>query len=172
MPTTQPDAGCWMLDPPSRPRSERRGKGAFNGGAWHPDSQRIGVLRSLSEYEARPRYERRGAKCCGAVTKSISLDRRGTAAQQMAPRRRNPSGAGGLRAQASFRLVDDAEHRLPRHASPAHRKTPARGAHLILGQAPNILSGSATTEGRFESRSAAPESGHGDGDGHGYGGRR
>ena len=63
---------------PSRPRSERRGKGAFNGGAWHPDSQRIGV--------------------------------------------------------------------------------------------PGILSGSATTEGRFESRSAAPEPGHGDGDGHG--GRR
>jgi hypothetical protein len=78
MPPTPPeDARCWMLDPPSRPRSERRGKGALNGGAWHPDSQRIGV--------------------------------------------------------------------------------------------PGILSGRATTEGCLESRSAAPESGHGDGDGHGHG---
>jgi hypothetical protein len=48
----------------------------------------------------------------GAATTSIFLDRRGAATQQMAPRRRNPSGAGGLRAQASFRLVDDTEHRL------------------------------------------------------------
>jgi len=31
-----------------RPRSERRDKGAFNGGAWHPDSQRIGVPGILS----------------------------------------------------------------------------------------------------------------------------
>ncbi len=31
-----------------RPRSELRGKGTFNGGAWHPDSQRIGVPGILS----------------------------------------------------------------------------------------------------------------------------
>ena len=53
-----------------------------------------------------------------------------------ARRRRNPLCARGLRAQAWLRLVDDAEHRLPRRASPAHRKTPARGAPPILGQAP------------------------------------
>ncbi len=33
---------------PSRPRSVRRDKGALNGGAWHPDSQRIGVPGILS----------------------------------------------------------------------------------------------------------------------------
>jgi hypothetical protein len=31
-----------------RPRSELQGKGTFNGGAWHPDSQRIGVPGILS----------------------------------------------------------------------------------------------------------------------------
>jgi len=54
----------------------------------------------------------------------------------MVPRRRNPKGAGGLRAQAALRLVEDVRHRLPRRALPAHRKTPARGAHLLLRQAP------------------------------------
>jgi hypothetical protein len=34
--------------PPSRTRFDRREKGAFNGGAWHPDSQRIGVPGILS----------------------------------------------------------------------------------------------------------------------------
>jgi len=32
----------------TRPPFERRDKGAFNGGAWHPDSQRIGVPGILS----------------------------------------------------------------------------------------------------------------------------
>jgi len=31
-----------------RPGSELRDKGTFNGGAWHPDSQRIGVPGILS----------------------------------------------------------------------------------------------------------------------------
>ena len=31
-----------------RSRPELRGKGTFNGGAWHPDSQRIGVPGILS----------------------------------------------------------------------------------------------------------------------------
>jgi hypothetical protein len=31
-----------------RPRTERQGEGAFNGGAWHSDSQRIGVPGILS----------------------------------------------------------------------------------------------------------------------------
>ena len=31
-----------------RPRSKLRGNGTFNGGAWHPDSQRIGVPGILS----------------------------------------------------------------------------------------------------------------------------
>ena len=30
------------------PLPELRGKGTFNGGAWHPDSQRIGVPGILS----------------------------------------------------------------------------------------------------------------------------
>ena len=33
---------------PSRPRFVRRDTGALNGGAWHPDSQRIGVPGILS----------------------------------------------------------------------------------------------------------------------------
>jgi len=32
-----------MLDPSPHPHSAQLGKGAFIGGAWHPDSPRIGV---------------------------------------------------------------------------------------------------------------------------------
>jgi len=34
------------------PLPELRGKGTFNGGAWHPDSQRIGVPGILSRTAA------------------------------------------------------------------------------------------------------------------------
>ena len=49
MPPTAPaisDFGFRISD--FRPHSELRGKGTFNGGAWHPDSQRIGVPGILS----------------------------------------------------------------------------------------------------------------------------
>ena len=49
MPPTAPaisDFGFRISD--FRPLSELRGKGTCNGGAWHPDSHRIGVPGILS----------------------------------------------------------------------------------------------------------------------------
>ena len=53
--------------------------------------------------------------------------RRGAATLQMAPRRRNPLGAWGLRAISSLLVVDNApRHRLPPRASSLPRKPRAR----------------------------------------------
>jgi hypothetical protein len=48
MPPTHPFTGFRIQDSGPHPRFERHNKGSFNGGAWHPDSQRIGVPGILS----------------------------------------------------------------------------------------------------------------------------
>ena len=48
--------------PQSLLRSRRRGKGAFNGGGWHPDSLRLGVPGILSgSATTEGRFEFKGA---------------------------------------------------------------------------------------------------------------
>jgi hypothetical protein len=48
MSPTHPVTGFRIQDSGPHPRFERHNKGSFNGGAWHPDSPRIGVPGILS----------------------------------------------------------------------------------------------------------------------------
>jgi len=61
------------------------------------------------------------------ATGDVFVHRRGAATKQMAPRRRNPSGAWGLRAISALLVVDDALwHLLPPRALSLPRKPHAR----------------------------------------------
>ena len=89
----------------------------------------IEAVSSPSEYWRRPRCERRGASCEARRRGDAPTHRRGGATRQMAPRRRNPKGAWGLRPQTASHVVADAlRHRLLRASSPRLAR-PTRAAH-------------------------------------------
>ena len=130
----------WDLVPQLRGRRRRDSRGHRTVGVdgvagVHPGQRRETPRapragpRSPSEYWRRPRCERRGASCEARRRGDAPAHRRGGATRQMAPRRRNPKGAWGLRPQTASHVVADAlRHRLLR-ASCLQLARPTRAAH-------------------------------------------
>ena len=106
----------------------------MRGDPMHP-------ARSPSEYWRRPRCERRGASCEARRRGDAPAHRRGGATRQMAPRRRNPKGAWGLRPQTASHVVADAHrHRLAALLVCSSQDPRARPTR-ILGRAPRPANG-------------------------------